>query len=128
MISEESDPEAAEAVAAQWQIVLDMDPQLLNPEFSRAAFAEPRLRMLYPLVSHGSLQFSRCTKFPWSRDIPALFRRARGGFTVLRLNEPVGSDRQTVGESETVEEAIRLIVENLPPGCGPAVTGTADDL
>lgn len=38
------------------------------------------------------------------------------------------SDGVTLGETETVEEAVKLIVANLPEGCGPAIIGTADDL
>ncbi|WP_420710794.1 DUF6193 family natural product biosynthesis protein [Streptomyces sp. NRRL S-146] len=25
------------------------------------------------MVTHGSLQFSRCTRFPWSQDLPSIF-------------------------------------------------------
>ncbi|WP_406399846.1 DUF6193 family natural product biosynthesis protein [Streptomyces sp. NBC_00879] len=77
----------------------------------------------FPIISHGSLHLSRCTQFPWTRDVPALYRRQGGGFTVIRL-----SDGVTLGETETVEEAVKLIVANLPEGCGPAIIGTADDL
>ncbi|SBV00106.1 hypothetical protein YW5DRAFT_01706 [Streptomyces sp. Ncost-T6T-1] len=38
------------------------------------------------------------------------------------------SDGTVLGEPETVEEAVALIVANLPEGCGPAIDGTADNL
>jgi hypothetical protein len=32
-----------------------------------------------------------------------------------------------IGEG-TVEEVVKMLVDNLPPNCGPAVGGTAEDL
>ncbi|WP_283164963.1 DUF6193 family natural product biosynthesis protein [Streptomyces sp. HU2014] len=81
----------------------------------RAAHAHPRLRVLFPTVSHGSLQLSRCTRSPWTRDVPALFRRSGGGYTIVHFGHG-----GIIGEPDTIEEAIDLIVANLPPGCGPA--------
>ena len=114
---------AAEIVALEWQHVLAEDAEFINPEVTRGAYARPELRALFPLISHGSVHLSRCTQFPWTRDVPALYRRQGGGFTVIRL-----SDGVTLGEPETVEEAVKLIVANLPEGYGPAVVGTANDL
>ncbi|MFD9221876.1 DUF6193 family natural product biosynthesis protein [Streptomyces sp. NPDC060064] len=123
MTQNDSASSAAETVAFEWQHVLAEDKQLVSPEFARIAFARPELRTLFPLITHGSLHFSRCTQRPWTRDVPALYPRAGGGFTVIRL-----SDGVTLGETETVEEAVELIVANLPEGCGPAIVGTANDL
>jgi hypothetical protein len=39
----------------------------------------------------------------------------------------VDSKGEFLGEV-AVNEAIKLIVKNLPPNCGPAIQGTADDL
>lgn len=115
--------EAARVVSAQWQQVLAYDSYTVDPAMPRAAFAHPRLRELYPVVSHGALYLNRCTGFPTPGDVGALFRRAGGGFIVIRH-----SDRAVLGEPDTVEEAVELIVRNLPDGCGPAVIGTADDV
>ncbi|MFB7369879.1 DUF6193 family natural product biosynthesis protein [Streptomyces sp. NPDC056222] len=52
----------------------------------------------------------------------ALFPRP-GGFHVFRH-----SDQKVLGEPDTVEEAVGLIVANLPDDCGPAIDGTPDDL
>ncbi|MFE4449634.1 DUF6193 family natural product biosynthesis protein [Streptomyces sp. NPDC056796] len=38
------------------------------------------------------------------------------------------SDGALLREPGTVEEAVALIVANLPDGCGPAIDGTADVL
>ncbi|MFJ2112818.1 DUF6193 family natural product biosynthesis protein [Streptomyces sp. NPDC087850] len=120
--------EVEDLIAAKWRLVLGMDDDLIDSKMVRAAYSHPRLRVLFPAVSHGSLQLSRCTRIPYTRDVPALFRRMGGGFTVLRMNVPLRTEHSIVGEPETLEEAIALIVANLPPGCGSAIEGTADDL
>lgn len=38
------------------------------------------------------------------------------------------SDGVILGEPDSVEAAVELIVANLPEGCGPAIIGAADDL
>lgn len=128
MSIQEPEHEAADVVAAAWRRVLAMGEDLIDPETVRAMYAQPRLRVLFPLVSHGIVQFSRCTRFPWTADVPVLYKRVEGGFVVRRLREPNGSARQIVGHVDTMEEGIALIVANLPEGCGPAIDGTADDL
>ncbi len=114
---------ARQIVAEEWSNILDYDADLINPTMPRAAYANPRLRELFPVVSHGALYFSRCIRRPRKHDVATLFRRGGGGFVVIRQ-----SDGTTLGEPETVEEAIDLIVANLPEGCGPAIDGTAEDL
>ncbi|WP_328546331.1 DUF6193 family natural product biosynthesis protein [Streptomyces platensis] len=120
--------QAPEAVAITWRKVRETSDELIDPAAVEAAYAHPLLRALFPLISHGSLHFSRCTAFPWTNDVPAVYPRSGGGFRVVRMNEPVGSSRQTVGDADSAEEAVALVVAHLPPGCGPAVDGTADDL
>lgn len=56
------------AVAEKWRRYLEPDPYE-DLDMIRAAHAQPRLRALFPFTSHGSLLFSRCTGFPFSRDI-----------------------------------------------------------
>ncbi|WP_268254679.1 DUF6193 family natural product biosynthesis protein [Streptomyces tanashiensis] len=55
-------------------------------------------------------------------DVAALFPRP-GGFHVFRH-----SDKTVLGEPDTVQEAVELIVAELSDGRGPAVDGTPDDL
>ncbi|MFG2872581.1 DUF6193 family natural product biosynthesis protein [Streptomyces sp. NPDC048338] len=114
--------EASEIVAAEWRRILEMSERRIDPAIPRAAHAHPRLRELFPMVSHGALYFSRCTRYPWTHDVAALFPRP-GGFHVFRH-----SDKTVLGEPDTVEDAVALIVANLPEECGPAVDGTPDDL
>ncbi|MER5358632.1 DUF6193 family natural product biosynthesis protein [Streptomyces sp. NPDC002785] len=123
MTNSENQVRAAEIVAEKWKVILDSEDDLINPAMPRAAYANPRLRELFPTVSHGALYLSRCIRYPRPHDVGTLFPRGGGGFMVIRQ-----SDGTILGEPETVEEAVSLIVANLPEGCGPAIDGTADDL
>lgn len=60
------------AVAEKWRRYLT--PDLYEDlEMFHAAYAEPRLRVLFPFTSHGVLVFSRCTGFPFSQDVSAIY-------------------------------------------------------
>nr|WP_323180875.1 DUF6193 family natural product biosynthesis protein [Streptomyces sp. NBC_01142] len=48
------------------------------------AYAHPPLRELFPMVSHGVLYLSRCTKYPWTHDVGTAFPEVAGGYRVLR--------------------------------------------
>jgi Family of unknown function (DUF6193) len=115
-------------VAAQWQLVREMDENRIDKHLIEAAHANPALRSLFPLVSHGSLQFSRCTRFPWSQDLPSIFPLDDERYCVLRLHEPEGSGRERIGESFTAEEAVEIVAAHLPSGWSPAVDGKPDIL
>ncbi|PHQ48054.1 hypothetical protein BLA24_31890 [Streptomyces cinnamoneus] len=128
MSDNNSTHEAVEIVAAAWQRVLAMDENLVDPKKTRLTYSYPELRVLYPLVSHGMLQLSRCTDFPWTADVPVIYRRVEGGYVVRRLDRPNGADDAIVGYTDTLEDAVALVAANLPPGCGPAIQGTPDDL
>lgn len=123
MTNDEASVRSAEIVAAEWKTILDLEDGLIHPAMPRAAHARPRLRELFPTVSHGALYLSRCIRYPRPHDVGSLFRRSGGGFMVIRQ-----SDGTVLGEPETVEEAVALIVANLPDGCGPAIDGTPGDL
>src|SRR5262249_21404758 len=113
-------------VTAKWQVVRDMDANLIDTALLAAAYANPVLRALFPLVSHGSLQFSRSTRFPWSQDLPSIFPHGERHFRVC--HEPRGSGWEWIGGAVTADEAVELVASHLPPGCGPALDGTPDDL
>ncbi|NED08230.1 hypothetical protein G3I55_42095 [Streptomyces sp. SID6648] len=121
--SNEESRSAAAIVAAEWSDVLSYGTDLINPAVPRAAYQHPALRELWPMVSHGVLYLSRCTEWPWSRDIPTAFRQGGGGYRVRRQ-----SDQSLLGVVDTLEEAYVLIAASLPDGCGPAIAGTPDDL
>jgi hypothetical protein len=87
-----------------------------------AAGAEPRLRQLYPFTSHFTLVFSSCTRYPYLVKAPAVEPLPDGRF---RVHGPCGG--AVIGETDTAEEAITLVMAHLPDDLGPAVAGTADD-
>jgi hypothetical protein len=114
---------AGEIVAAEWSRVLAYGPDRIDPVVPRTAYSHAALRELFPMVSHGVLYLSRCTRYPWTHDVGTAFPQAAGGYRVRRQ-----SDKTLLGAVETVEEAYELIAAHLPEGCGPAVDGTPDDL
>jgi hypothetical protein len=95
----------------------------VRPELLDAAYAEPRLRQLYPWTGMGELHFSRCTNPRWTWDIPYIAPAAGGGYWV---SGPLRSE--TVGPAATSAQAIAMMVERLPPGCGPAFVGSPEEL
>ncbi|MDJ0381416.1 DUF6193 family natural product biosynthesis protein [Streptomyces sp. G-G2] len=123
MTTDETPQDAAAIVAAEWESVLGYGEDLVDPAVPRAAYAHPRLRELFPMVSHGILYLSRCTRYPWTHDVGTMFPQAAGGYRVRRQ-----SDNTLLGVTETLQESMELIAASLPDGCGPAVDGTPDDL
>src|SRR6478752_2292238 len=113
---------AVEVVSAAWSTVLAYGPDMIDPAVPRTAYAHQSLRQLFPMVSHGVLFLSRCTQWPWTRDVGTAYPLAQGGYRVRRE-----SSKTLLGEVDTVEDAYNLIAANLPDGCGPAVDGTPDD-
>ncbi|WP_050374015.1 DUF6193 family natural product biosynthesis protein [Streptomyces acidiscabies] len=71
-----------------------------------AAAAQPRLRRLYPFTSHFALFFS-----VWAGSIEPLHN---GRFKVRRR-----SPSAVIGEVETAEEAVAMVLELLPTGPEP---------
>jgi hypothetical protein len=112
---------AAAVVEAGWQTV--RDDGRVRPELLAAAYAEPRLRQLFPWTGMGELHFSRCTESRWTWDIPYVMPDAGGTYFVAGPHRD-----QTVGPADTAQEAIAMVVDRLPPGCGPAFLGTPDEL
>ncbi|MFD7641392.1 DUF6193 family natural product biosynthesis protein [Kitasatospora sp. NPDC059795] len=75
-----------------------------------AAFAEPRLRRLAPVTSHYMLWFS-ATPPPDHRKIGGSIEPRHDGSFLVRSRR--GGDTVEVA---TVEEAVALVLEGLPPG------------
>jgi hypothetical protein len=88
-----------------------------------AAYAQPRLRVLFPFTSHHDLHFSRCTGYPYSRDVPFIQHLPSGRYLV---SGPLRGS--VIGEADDPAGAVALVVASLPVGCGPTVAGTAEDL
>ncbi|WP_428993788.1 DUF6193 family natural product biosynthesis protein [Actinomadura verrucosospora] len=70
---------------------------------------------------------SRCTGFPYTRNIPFIDpRRDRTYRVVLRHDR--SPYRLALEEADDPRDAVAQVVAHLPGGCGPAVAGTAHDL
>ena len=126
--------EAGRAVEYQWEALLnrwtederrrpDADHSL--PRLIATARERPQLRQLFPFTSLYRLCFSRTTGYPFTNDCPSVAPIGDGRFRVY-AETSIHSD-EVIGEGN-LEEALDLLVANLPPNCGPAVMGTADDL
>jgi hypothetical protein len=98
------------------------DDGRVRTDLLEEAYTEPRLRQLFPWTGMGELHFSRCTEWPhtWHPLHPAGRRRHLLGLRVppLRAVEPAA----------TAHEAIAMVVERLPSGCGTAFIGTRQEL
>jgi hypothetical protein len=109
---------SAEAIVeAGWQVV--RDDGRVRAELLDAAYAEPRLRRLFPWTGMGELHFSRCTEWPWTWDVPYIEPAAGGTYLVS------GPSRaETVGAAATAQEAVAMVVDRLPPGTSSVFVGT----
>ncbi|MFJ1568711.1 DUF6193 family natural product biosynthesis protein [Streptomyces erythrochromogenes] len=87
-----------------------------------AAAAQPRLRRLYPFTSHFTLLFSSSTSYPWTVQAGSIEPLHNGRFKVRRRN-PFA----VIGEVDTAEEAVALVVELLPTGSDPVITAAEVD-
>ncbi|MBF9069094.1 DUF6193 family natural product biosynthesis protein [Streptacidiphilus fuscans] len=110
------------AVAEKWRRYLEPGHRL-DLQMIRAAHAEPRLRMLFPSTSHGSLHFSRCTGWPFSRDVSAICPLGDGRYAVRHRGEEFSLE-----PSYSAEEAAASVVARMPASWGPAIAGTDHDL
>lgn len=121
MVTMDTTPPGQALVEAGWQKV--RDDVRVRPELLEAAYAEPRLRQLFPWTGMGELHFSRCTEWPWAWDIPYIQPAAEGKYWV---SGPLRSE--SVGPAATAQQAVTMVVDRLPPNCGPAFVGTREEL
>ena len=84
-----------------------------------AASTEPRLRQLFPFTSLNRLCFSRCTGYPFTNDTPLVASRGKNEYEVI------SSAGKSLGRGNA-SDVIALVVAALPPNCGPALPGTAE--
>jgi uncharacterized protein DUF6193 len=84
--------------------------------------SQPRLRRLYPFTSHFALLFSSSISYPWTVQAGSIEALHNGRFKVRRRGPSA-----VIGEVETAEEAVTLVLELLPTGSEPAITTTADE-
>lgn len=121
--------EAGRAVEFKWSTLLktwavraDANPEAISPlPLIEAAMKQPELAQLFPFTSLYTLHFSRTTGYPFTNDCPFAVPIGNGRF---RAVEHTG---EVIGEGNAAE-VIAMLVTHLPPNCGPAINGTADDL
>ena len=116
-----ADDAGGDVTEAAWQKLLRSDR--VDGALVQAAYAEPRLRQLFPWVGMWELHFSRCTEYPLTWDIPYISPLKGGGFLVAGP-----SREQSVGPAESAEQAAAIVVEHLPAACGPAFLGNRHEL
>ncbi|MFF3411392.1 DUF6193 family natural product biosynthesis protein [Streptomyces sp. NPDC002742] len=119
--------ERGDAVEAQWTSYRHTTARHMDHELIEAAYAQPQLRALFPFHSHRTLNFSRCTGFPYTRDIPVI-TPASGSYRVTWWHTRSPHGPADIGEADIPDDAVALVVALLPHNCGPAVAGTAEDL
>jgi hypothetical protein len=108
-------------VEAGWQAV--REDGRVSAELLEAAYAQPLLRQLFPWTGMGELHFSRCTEQRWTWDIPYIRPPANGTYLV---SGPLRNE--TIGPAATAQDAVAMVVDRLPAGCGPAFVGSSDEL
>ncbi|MFD7677686.1 DUF6193 family natural product biosynthesis protein [Streptomyces sp. NPDC060187] len=121
-IAEAHERGPAAAVAAQWDLL--REKAVGTPRFSEfgslieAAHAEPRLRQLFPFISHWTIAFSSCTGRPYREEIAISPQYGGGPYIVLRH-----TNTGVYGEVRNAAEAVALALDHLSDSAGPAVAG-----
>ncbi|GGQ87345.1 DUF6193 family natural product biosynthesis protein [Couchioplanes azureus] len=119
-LAEAAEQGPAQVVATQWQLLREAADQAPWPEYRElldAAYAEPKLRQLYPYTSHWALKFSTTTGYPFSPN--AVCVETQNGQFVVRTSW----DGVVLGQPTTAEEAVSLVLSRLPSDVGPATAG-----
>jgi hypothetical protein len=115
--------ERGEEIEMRWRQYLaslgERFPELTA--FVAAAAADPKLRQLFPYTSMSRFCFSRCTGYPFTLDTPHVVPLGRDEYEVI------SSSGESLGRGNAAD-AVVLAVAALPPNCGPAVPGTAEQL
>ncbi|MFH8574317.1 DUF6193 family natural product biosynthesis protein [Streptomyces sp. NPDC017993] len=123
-----------DTVDAAWHKILGKAGEASRPEASplrepftellQVAHAEPRLRQLYPWTGMWELHFSRCTEFRPTWNIPYIGTLGDGRYYV----EGPSRSSPRIALTDSAQVAVAIFVERLPPHCGPAFVGSADEL
>ncbi|MFD8821344.1 DUF6193 family natural product biosynthesis protein [Streptomyces sp. NPDC059605] len=121
-------------VEAAWHKILATAGEPRRPEESplfapfaelvRVAHAEPLLRQLYPWTGMWELHFSRCTKIRHTWDVPYIGTLGDGRYYV----EGPSRTSPRIAETDDAQAAVTMVIDRLPPYCGPAFSGDAEEL
>ncbi|MFD8793549.1 DUF6193 family natural product biosynthesis protein [Streptomyces vinaceus] len=77
---------------------------------------------MYPFNSHFALRFSSSTSYPWTVQAGSIEPLRNGRFKVRRRNPSA-----VIGEVDTAEEAVTLVLELLPTGSDPVITASEEE-
>lgn len=115
--------ENGEEVEQKWQSLLGSIPTMYPElsDFVHEASQRPRLRQLFPYTSLNTFCLSRCTGYPYTKDLPIVVPVKDNAYEVI------SRDGKALG-SGNANWAANIVEANLPENCGPAVSGTAEDL
>jgi len=94
-------------------------PELVD--FVSLALQSEKLRQLFPFTSMNRFCFSRCTGYPFTGDTPSLQPQGDGTYSVFDSNNAL------IGNGNAIA-AVQMVIDNLPPNCGPAVRGTSETM
>ncbi|GGO56376.1 DUF6193 family natural product biosynthesis protein [Streptomyces lasiicapitis] len=121
-------------VAAAWLKILNTAGEPSRPKGSpllepfaklvRVANAEPLLRQLHPWTGMWELHFSRCTEPRYTWDIPYIGTLRNGWYYV----EGPRRSSPRIAETNSAQAAVAIVIERLPPHCGPAFIGSPEAL
>lgn len=121
-------------VDSAWQEILTtygepsrpVESPLLKPfaELVRVARAEPLLRQLFPWTGMWELHLSRCTEIRHTWDIPYIGTLRGGRYYV----EGPSRSSPRIAETDSAQAAVAMVIDRMPPGCGPAFLGNAEEL
>ncbi len=119
--------ERGNAVEAQWVIYRTTAASHVDHDLIEAAYAQPELRVLFPFHSHRTLNFSRCTGFPYTHDVPVISPGTNGKYRITWWHDR-SPDGPAIAVADSPYDAVAVVIAHLPDNCGPAVAGAANDL
>ncbi|MEU5879392.1 DUF6193 family natural product biosynthesis protein [Spirillospora sp. NPDC047279] len=108
------DDDPADVIAAEWRWMLKDARDTRWPEYQaliEAAYAEPRLRRLYPYASHWSLGFAADPNLPFSTPSFVSLESPRGGGDYTVKEWWGGS---VLSRVTTPAEAVSIAVDRIP--------------
>ncbi|MFD8182192.1 DUF6193 family natural product biosynthesis protein [Streptomyces sp. NPDC059694] len=99
---------------------------LLEPfaKLVRVAHAEPLLRQLSPWTGMWELHFSRCAERDYTWAIPYIGTLRDSRYDV----EGPHRSSPRIAETDSAQAAVAMVIDRLPPRCGPAFIGSAWEL
>jgi hypothetical protein len=109
-------------VEHKWKSILNDPYSKEIKTFVELAIKDAFLSKLFPYTSLMTLCFSRCTGYPFSYDTPTVTPILETDQYLVRA-----SDGNEIG-SGSANEALKMVLDNLPNDIEPAIKGTWEKL